>query len=373
MEITLAAKIKISPTDNQIKLIEETYTAYCEGCNYVSEIIYKTGITSQRKLHKKAYLELRKKYKLRSQMAQSVIKTSISKYKSLKSNGHDWNLVKFKKREYDLVWSRDYSLNKNLFSINTLEGRIKVGYEIKGMEKYFEEDWSFGTAKLIKNKRMFFLHIPVTKNIKETRLSEIKQIVGIDLGLNFIATIYDSDGKTKFYNGGNIKDKRAHYSQLRKQLQKKKTPSSRRKLKKIGRRESRWMADVNHQITKELVDYYEENTLFVLEDLSNVRNATEKVRKKDRYFSVSWSFYQFRSFLEYKALMNDSKVILVSPKYTSQTCPKCGHTEKNNRNKRKHIFKCKECEYTSNDDRVAAMNIRQKGIEYLAEKTTSVY
>jgi transposase len=52
--------------------------------------------------------------------------------------------------------------------------------------------------------------------------------------------------------------------------------------------------------------------------------------------------------------------------YTSQTCPKCGHVEKTNRDKKNHIFKCKTCGYTSNDDRIGAMNLHRKEIEYLS-------
>ncbi|WP_313642042.1 transposase, partial [Paenibacillus sp.] len=99
------------------------------------------------------------------------------------------------------------------------------------------------------------------------------------------------------------------------------------------------------------------------EDLSGVRHVTEKVRVKDRYVQVSWAFYQFRQMLEYKAGLNGQKVITVDPRYTSQTCPKCGHPEKGNRNKKLHIFCCKKCHYTSNDDRIAAMNIHRKGIK----------
>ena len=45
-------------------------------------------------------------------MAQSVMKTVIARYKSAKSNGHEWSLIDFKLAEYDLVWNRDYSLTK---------------------------------------------------------------------------------------------------------------------------------------------------------------------------------------------------------------------------------------------------------------------
>ena len=82
-------------------------------------------------------------------------------------------------------------------------------------------------------------------------------------------------------------------------------------------------------------------------------------------FLFSWSFYQFRELLEYKAKMNGSMVITVNPRYTSQQCPKCGHIEKSNRDKKNHIFCCKNCTYQSNDDRVASMNLYRKGIEYI--------
>ena len=112
--------------------------------------------------------------------------------------------------------------------------------------------------------------------------------------------------------------------------------------------------------------------MFVFEDLTNVENSTEKVRVKNRYVSVSWSFYQFRTMLEYKAKMNKCKVVIVNSKYTSQTCPKCGHTEKANRNNEPHTFVCKNCTYTSNDVRIGAMNLWRKGIEYIFKETVEI-
>lgn len=166
-----------------------------------------------------------------------------------------------------------------------------------------------------------------------------------------------------------MKHKRAKYKRLRKQLQMKQTPSARRRLKVIGNRENRWVTDINHSVSKALISKYGANTLFVIEDLTGVRHATEKVRVKDRYVSVSWAFYQLRQMLEYKALLHQAKVIAVDPAYTSQICPKCGHTEKANRNKKTHTFCCKTCNYTSNDDRIGAMNLHRKGIEYIVAVT----
>ena len=365
IEITITSKIQIYPTTEQIENLNNTMFQVRKALNYISKYVFDNNCFKQSQINKDTYYYLRKTYCLRSQMAQSCMKTVIAKYKTNNSNGHKFTLIKFKNLEYDLVFNRDYSLNSEVFSINSLQGRLKIPYQAKGMEKYFDGTYKFGTAKVIFKYNKYFLHIPMTKEYIQTTLFKINKIVGVDLGINFIATTYDSLGKTTFYNGKIIKAKRGHYKLLRKQLQELGTKSAKRKVKSIGSRENRWMNDINHCITKALVDKYGENTLFVLEDLTNVRNATEKVHINNRYTSVSWSFYQFRQLLEYKANINKSMVIVVDPKYTSQMCPKCGHIEKSNRDKKNHIFKCKNCSYASNDDRIGAMNLWRKGIEYI--------
>ena len=143
------------------------------------------------------------------------------------------------------------------------------------------------------------------------------------------------------------------------------TPSARRRLITIGQRENRWMQDVNHCVSKALVTNNPEGTLFVLEDLTGIRNATEKVQIKDRYVSVSWSFFDLETKIMYKAKMRNQKVIKVAPQYTSQRCPICGHIEESNRNKKTHTFCCKQCGFTTNDDRVGAMNLYALGIDFL--------
>ena len=130
------------------------------------------------------------------------------------------------------------------------------------------------------------------------------------------------------------------------------------------------MRDVDHCISKALVESEPAGTLHVLEDLKGIRHATERIRLKDRYVSVSWPYFDLEQKLVYKARERGQKVIFVDPRYTSQTCPKCGHVAKNNRNKKLHAFTCTNCGYTSNNDRIGAMNLYRMGIEYLVESQT---
>ena len=367
-QVTVTAKIQISvDADNQV-LLNKTMSAYSDACNYVSEYIFDTKNLKQFSLNQVLYSTLREQFGLRSQMAQSVFKTVIARYKAILETQKKWIKPSFDKPQYDLVWNRDYSLTQNCFSVNTLDGRIKLPYFAKGMSKYFDHTtYKFGTAKLVNKHGKYFLHIPVSYEVEENNVSDICNVVGIDRGINFVVATYDSKHKSGFVSGRAIKQKRAHYSKLRKELQKRQTPSARRRLKTIGQRENRWMQDVNHCISKALVESNPKHTLFVLEDLTGIRNATERVKTKDRYVSVSWSFYDLEQKLIYKAKQNQSTVIKVDPRYTSQCCPVCGHIEKSNRNKKIHLFTCKNCGYSSNDDRIGAMNLYHMGISYLKE------
>ena len=162
---------------------------------------------------------------------------------------------------------------------------------------------------------------------------------------------------------------RNKYDNVRAELQAKGTKSAKRVLKRISGRENRWMADVDHQISKTLVDMYGPGTLFVLEDLAGVsfdEGNLSKRGKKQKKDLRSWSFYRFEQYLTYKAEEIGSKVINVSPQYTSQRCPECGRIHKQNRNHEKHEYICDICGYRSNDDRIGAMNIQKLGMSYLS-------
>ena len=139
------------------------------------------------------------------------------------------------------MWNRDYSFVGGLFSVNTLGGRVKLSYKPAGMEQLLDGSWRFGTAKLVYKHGKWFLHIPCTKEINIPDSSDIINVAGVDLGVNFTAVAYSSDGRTIFFSGKEIKHKRARFKAVRQGLQKRQTPSARGKLKKIGSRENRWV------------------------------------------------------------------------------------------------------------------------------------
>ena len=372
-KFVVTAKVQIHPERKVHKLLDRSMVQYSLACNRIAAYCFENKCLKRETIHNALYEELRDKFGLKSQMACSAIITVIAKYKTILAEEHKWIQPKFKKPQLDLVWNRDYSLVQGVFSVNTLDGRIKAPFDIKGMEHYFNKDkFKFGTARLVCSKRKYYLHIPVTSEVADCEVSEICNVVGIDRGINFLAVSYDSKGKSSFFDGGKVKHKRAQYKELRTELQKRGTASARKRLKKIGQRENRWMNDVNHCVSKALVTGNPSKTLFVLENLKGIRGTTERVKRKDRYVQVSWSYYDLEQKLKYKAQRNSCLVINVDPRYTSQCCPKCGHIENSNRDKKHHKFCCRNCGYRSNDDRIGAMNLFNLGLQLIKEQTENI-
>ena len=368
MQITLTSKVQIFPDKECRKILIDTMRTYRDACNYVSNFVFSTQSLELKKLQKNLYYNIRKKYGLKSQMTISVLRTVRACYKARESSSDRWSCISFSKPQLDLLWNRDYSISKGLLSINSINGRLKIPFDYKSLQL----NGRFGTAKLVYRHNKFFLHIPITKEIPDTKLSEICCVVGIDRGVRFLATAYDSYGKTTFYSGAEYKSKRSHYYKIRKQLKQVGTSSSKRRLKAIAQRENRWINDLNHCISKALVEAYPKGTLFVLEDLINIQSISSNLKNNKQYVLRTWPYFDLETKILYKSAIKGQMVIKVNPAYTSQTCPLCGRRDKRSRVRKKHLFKCIACRYKSNDDRVAAVNLYTKGMKYLVQSGESM-
>ena len=392
MEQTVNIKVKLNILEPNVGMkFSKTMEQYRLACNYVSEYLFNNNFPlNKNEVQKVIYNTIREKFNLKSQMTISCIRSVIARYKTVKTqmarrpykyqdqNTGEWyrevrdltwlhKPISFNRPQVDLQRNRDWSyLSSGQLSINTLDGRVKVEPICRGFNQYLDGTWKFGLAKLLKSSGKWYLHISATKEVADFDKQTVKHVVGLDRGLRFLATSYDEQGKTAFFDDQAIMRKRAKYQKLRATLQAKGTKSAKRRLKKLSGRENRWISDVNHCLSKTLVKKYGANTLFVLENLNGVSFERTDLPKALRNQNKSWAFYQLEQFLTYKAHLHNSEVVEVSAKYTSQRCPKCGVIKKDNRNHEKHEYHCDNCGYRSNDDRIGAMNIQLLGTQYIS-------
>lgn len=315
--LTKTIKLRIHVTPEQEIFFRQMTEQYRQACNFVSQYIFDNGFNlAYQSINKELYGDIRSCFGLKSQLAQSSIKTAIARYKTVKQqllqnpyrykdeNGNWqritktfewlWKPIFFTRPQADLVRNRDYSFvdDGQVLSINTLGKRTKCTFESERFAEYLDGSWNLGTAKLVELKGLWYLHIPINKAVKNFQKENVRHVVGIDRGLRFLTVSYDEQGKIEFVSGKKIATKRHKFQEVRRQLQSKGTKSAKRKLKAISGRENRWMSDVNHQISKTLVQKYGEDTLFVLEDLTGVsfeENNLSRTMTYEAGHSISWN------------------------------------------------------------------------------------
>jgi len=386
MKITLTAKLKLLTTADQFRALRATQLAYRAALNLVSAYAFAHGKTSSRKrLQKATYAEVRSQFGLPAQMACNVPRQVGATYQGL------WTKVRknaearrlgYTKRRYKgldkephyvsptLTYNlgRDYSLRAGQqVSLLTLAGRIHVPYQGYARHVAWMQDGAtIGAAKLWydRSKQRFFLLVSLTLETPDPTPGGTPQVLGVDVGQRYLATVAALDNGAQFYSGKEIRAKADHYARVQKRLQRKGTRSATRRRIAIGTRERRLKLNTNHAISKRILDTHP-HAFLGLEELSSIRErtkrkhgkkASKKQRRANRHAS-KWAFAELNRFLVYKAALAESVCIKVDADYTSQACPRCGFASRENRPKQGLLFSCKQCGYTLHADLVGARNI----------------
>jgi IS605 OrfB family transposase len=291
------------------------------------------------------------------------------------------NIPKFFTDRYsDLYFSAatiGYDKFKNKFVINLIfkDSSLKKKKRKRTVEEKLEfykkqaELKALKVAEKLKNKDKPKVK-KEKKKVKNNSIISIedKKLLGIDRGIYNIITT--SDGFK--YVANKIRAMRRKILRLKRQLQKKGTRSAKRKLVKLSGYEKRFILNINHIISKMIASLPYD--IFILEDLTGIRNKKRKGKKLNKWLS-NWSFYQLEYLLKYKAEALGKTVVYVDPRNTSVKCSECGCINKKNR-KGSH-FHCDRCGYSDHADKNAAKNIRNDYIIFAvsemkkAEQATS--
>ncbi len=243
-----------------------------------------------------------------------------------------------------------------------------------------------GAAKLWydKPKKRFYLLVSLEIEAADPTPMTHTQVVGVDVGLRYLAVTSTTTGNCTFSSGKRVRAKANHYARLRKRLQKKGTRSATHRLVAISGRERRLKMDANHVVSKRIVSQHP-NSIIGLENLTDIRErtrrhkgkrASKKQRKANATYS-KWSFAELHSMIAYKALLNKSMAIKVDVHYTSQSCPMCGHTAQENRPRKGLSFVCQNCHYMLYADLIGARNVTMRTLrirqDWIGTGTLSMY
>jgi len=347
----LTAKVKLLPSKEQAVGLKETLKQANVACNSVSDIAWEHKEFHKYGLHKIAYHETRASSGLTAQVVVRCISRVADAYK----------LDKKTKRKFKPLSSIAYDdrilrwyVDKSEVSIWTVNGRQRITFVCGERQRCLLSSRQ-GETDLMLHRGKFYL--ATICNVDELDPKDVDDALGIDLGIVNIAV--DSDGEV--HSGSQVKSVRHRHRRLRTKLKRKGTKSAKRLFNKMAGKEARFAKDVNHTIAKHIVVKAKgTHRGIVLEDLNGIRDRVT-ARRSQRATLSSWSFFQLRQYISYKARLVGVPVFLVDPRNTSRTCPACGCIDKRNR-PNQATFSCVSCSFAGPADTIAADNIRRVAV-----------
>jgi IS605 OrfB family transposase len=311
-KITITLKLKFHDL-NQVKA--DLFAQMTSECTSLANELLKVPMAERRKLTTAKVVTT-----LSSALANQVIRNTTSKtarkvkeYRKVlpEANKQNWSVSKK---------GETYSV-----SFPTIKGVKRVPLEVANphhvtlLDRLIAGDRLIekGSLKIAKIQGQWFALCSVTQDVPAVASANR---VGCDRGQNNIAVIATSEGRSRFFKGGEVKHQRRRFQKLRTELQR---AGKKRAVKKLNNKEARWMREVNHAISKAIVQFAEYHDAdVVMEDLSGCRGTMRQSKKQRGDAGNSrhrWAFYDLQQKTAYKLELAGRKLLLRPAPYTSKS------------------------------------------------------
>lgn len=317
---------------------------------------------------KALYYSLRARFpQLPAQFVCNALRDAAGAVRSWNSNHpkRRWSLRASRRKPTVRFDLRTMGLRGNLLTLSSMHGQKRQRFLLPPIPAWFDERYPgrrLQTAALVLDPNSLEARLTLTFRIPKAEPVE-GRVLGVDLGLH--ALYKDSEGGE--YRYPRVQRVKRRYAYDRRTLQEKGTRSAHRRLKAIGRREERFIRDVDHRAAKRLADTPGIGVM-AFEDLARIRRLARKgtrAGRRRRNMLNQWPFSQLQEFTSYKAAAKGIQVVMVDPAYTSQRCNRCGYVDKGNRDRAR--FDCLRCGHSDDADHNAALNIRDRAIQSLGQ------
>jgi putative transposase len=381
----VVVKVRMLPSEQQAAALGDTLGRCNAAASWLSAAMHEQRVCGKYEAQKRFYTDLKERFGLSAQPAIRVIGKVADAYTTRNANIDAGNYgppgsprrtavaatpIGFRAdgaQPFDarcLSWQIPDTVGAReaTVSIWTTSGRLK-GVRVLAAPRDLAllRTRAIAQTDLISRDGKWYLYATVQAP-DAPHSDPVNGFVGVDLGIVNIAT--SSDGQRAA--GARLNRYRKRQLNLRKRLQAKKTSSAQRLLKKCRRKEARFAADINHQVSKRIVaEAQRTGRGIAVEQLTGIR-ARVRLRKPQRAAVHSWAFAQLSGFLAYKARAAGVAFVEVDPAYTSQTCSACGWVDKRNRRSQAE-FECGRCGFVGHADHNAAINIATRGVQRWGE------
>ncbi|PNG98340.1 hypothetical protein SMF913_14365 [Streptomyces malaysiensis] len=363
--------MKLLPTPEQASALEATLRACNQAAAYVSAVAFANDLKDRNGLQKEVYTDLKTAFGLSAQPAVRTVKKVVDAYATLRANLQAGNLGPPASKRHGRAVSApivfrpeaaqpfddrclSWQYDARTVSIWTVDGRMKgIRFACSPDQLKTLVTYRRGESDLVCRKGKWFL--VATCDFPDPEPYQPVDWIGVDRGIVNLATTCDGAN----YQGRGLSRYRRWQARKRAELQARQTRSATRRLSRRAQKEKRHATQVNHRISKEIVSVAQRTGRGIaVEELGGIRDRV-RLRRDQRGTLSSWPFHQLGQHLAYKARKAGVPFLEVDAAYTSQRCPRCGHTERANRPDRDR-FRCCRCGLAGPADVVAGVNVRDR-------------
>ena len=370
MEYCTTKSVRIYPTGEQLEHIKKINFAYTWTYNWTLDALHinpnatKFDLTKIFTRYKHNNPEIRMKVQYQYHQ-HAIVRAYVAFHRAKKDGG----IPKYKTRKRKISFGTDYPPRIKDENTTTLAGLRNLHTSslqcIKDPKSYTIID---STPEKSFEEKQFLLYIHEKRIMDKTRNGS-KIVKGIDIGISkplAVSNIDNIGNVTKSWYDTTTKYKKqvSEINTLKKKMSKmirgsKRYSAAKRKLNRLYKKLNHSRTHNERIFAKNLAD--NDTGEIVMEKLKT-KNLTRKGRHK-KYINRELLFVRpYAAMQAIKRRCEKQGVIFshTDPKFTSQKCPMCSNTSKENRNDR--YFACTKCNYSDDADANASLNIAFTGV-----------
>jgi len=312
-------------------------------------------------IHDALYRVLIERYGLPAKVAQDCYRNALAVAKSWLGNGARGRRPVIKSAPVWLTPEKSYRIRDNYVEI---AGGIRL--EILGMDRRYE-GCEYKEARLVQRGGRMFLHISV--RIPKPAQYESRGVVAVDVNERYIYF-----GNAKQIDKIETAVERAeHQRRLAERLQQKYSwPNY-----QAWRRRRGILSRVRHfhRRARNIVEDWARKTALAIittaqtlqsavarEDLTGLKEKFSEMSYEHRRRAVWMSYRKLAWWIDWQAAKRGVPVVVVDPKGTSTTCPRCGGKMEEVGHRR---MRCTACGFEADRDVVAVLNIERRALSQM--------
>ncbi|MGY0287739.1 MAG: RNA-guided endonuclease TnpB family protein [Candidatus Methanodesulfokora washburnensis] len=349
--LTLTVGMRVSPEPEVIDLLER----YRDALNYSIRKIIGHKATSLSKVHELLYNDLKERFRLPPRIVVDCYREALAVAKSWIRNKNRGDIPSVKTLRMCLTPIQGYRVK---------EGCVELGSRYKlriiGWDRRYDQYPNREARLVYKDGKMILM---ITKKVPRPTKYDPKGILAVDVNERYIV-VGNTTLERRFET---VVDDAYHFRKVAENLQVKYSSVRYRgwyrrgvleRIRNLHRKSAHVVEDWAKKTAHEIVGLAKQhNYAIAREDLTYLIEALRKLSKEHKIKTISLSYRRLLYWVNWEAEKHGVPVIVVNPRGTSSTCPKCGSRLRENGYRK---LKCRNCEFEGDRDTVAVLNIEMR-------------